>query len=135
MAEEVPSGGLLRQLALALKNERVKRNLSIDDIGSLVNISAAHIEKLETGDFSFLPPLYVFSYLKKYAIELGIGDESLLAQCRKELRIPDLPHLNRATPDPDAVTVAGRRKVRRMLLAASAVLMLLLAAALLTHAF
>lgn len=95
MADEVSPGGSLARLVNDLKNERVKRHLSIDDISRIVNISAAHIEKVEASDFSFLPPLYVFSILKKYAGELGAGDEQLLAQCRLELQMPDLPVLSR----------------------------------------
>ncbi|NTU57316.1 MAG: helix-turn-helix domain-containing protein [Chlorobiaceae bacterium] len=88
MAEETLGSGSLEQLVRALKNARVERNLSIDEIGRLVKMPSTHIERLEEGDFSFLPPLYVFSFIRKYAAELGIGDEAMFRQCREELGIP-----------------------------------------------
>ncbi len=134
MANEVGSGGSLELLTLELKNERVKRQLSIEEIGRLVNISAAHIEKLEEGDFSFLPPLYVFCYLKKYAVELGVGDEELLARCRSELQAPDVPFLihSSATECDDELVPP---KSRRTLAITSVIFLLLLAAAILARAF
>jgi cytoskeleton protein RodZ len=134
MANEVFSGGSLGQLTLELKNERVKRNLSIEEIGRLVNISTAHIEKLEEGDFSFLPPLYVFSYLKKYAVELGIDDEELLARCRTELQAPHVPFLNQV-PASDIAEEPVPPKGRRNLVITAVFILLLLAAALLARAF
>lgn len=93
MTDEVSPGGSLAQLVRKLKNERLNRQLSIEEMSQIVNFSAAHIEKVEAGDFTFLPPLYVFSFLRKYAAELGVGDEQLLAQCRNELNAPDRPSL------------------------------------------
>lgn len=93
MADEVSPGGALDRLLQELKNERIKRHMSIDDMSRFVNVSSSHIEKLEAGDFSFLPPLYVFSIVKKYAGEVGIGDEQLLALCRAELHTPAIPAL------------------------------------------
>jgi cytoskeletal protein RodZ len=88
MADETLAGCSLEQLVRALKNAREQRSLTIDEIGRLVKIRSIHIEKLEEGDFSFLPPLYVFSYIRKYADELGVGNEAQLEQCRRELGIP-----------------------------------------------
>jgi len=98
MADDVPSGGSLERLAQELKNERISRGLSVDDMSRIVNISTPHIEKVESGDFSFLPPLYVFAILRKYASELGMDDEQMLARCRNELQAPDLPTLVYAPP-------------------------------------
>jgi cytoskeletal protein RodZ len=134
MAEEAPSRDALGTLALELKNERVRRNLSVDEIGRLVNISTTHIEKIEGGDFTFLPPLYAFSYLRKYAGELGIGDESLLAACRKQLQTPAAPAFNPG-PDVENSGDSGSPTTRRMLLLASAALLLLIAAFLISRAF
>ena len=88
MADETLTGGSLELLLRALKNARLQRSLSIDEIGRLVKIRSSYIEKLEEGDFSFLPPLYVFSYIRKYADELGVGNEEQFKKCREELGIP-----------------------------------------------
>jgi cytoskeletal protein RodZ len=88
MPDETLDRSSLGRLVRALRQERVQRSFSVDDIGRFINIRSTHIEKLEEGDFSFLPPLYVFSYLKKYANELGVGDDTLLEACRNELQVP-----------------------------------------------
>lgn len=87
MPEETLDRSSLERLVRALKQARVQRSLSVDEIARLIKIRSAHIEKIEEGDFTFLPPLYVHSYLKKYAVELGVGDDALLDSCRKELGI------------------------------------------------
>jgi cytoskeletal protein RodZ len=84
-------------MARELKNARVRRNLSIDEISKLVKISSKHIEKIEEGDFTFLPPLYVYSYIRKYAGELGLDNQELLDQCRSDLQIPNESILKRDT--------------------------------------
>ncbi|NTV02906.1 MAG: helix-turn-helix domain-containing protein [Chlorobiaceae bacterium] len=134
MADETPSGGPLVQLALALKSERVRRALSIEDIGRLVNISSSHIEKLENGEFTYLPPLYVFAYLRKYASELGVGDESLLAGCRQELQLPESARFDTASSH-EQPGRPGRKVGRRKLLVISAIVLLLLSLLLLARFF
>ena len=87
MPDEPLDRSSLERLAGALRQARVQRSLSVDEVARLIKIRSAHIEKIEEGDFTFLPPLYVHSYLKKYAAELGVGDDALLDSCRKELGI------------------------------------------------
>jgi len=98
MPDENPTQSALEQLARSLRQARLQRDLSVDDIGRLVNIRSAHIEKLEAGDFSFLPPLYVYSHLRKYAEALGVGSNEELELCRKELGTPDTSFSAKAVP-------------------------------------
>jgi cytoskeletal protein RodZ len=127
MADETLAGGSLEQLVRALQSARVQRSLSIDDISRLVKIRSTHIEKLEEGDFSFLPPLYVFSYIRKYADELGIGNEAQFEQCRRELGIPGTRFASKpiaATPTEGAGDSSSRTggKGRKVLVIAAAVI-------------
>lgn len=93
MANENRHSAALEQMARELKNARVKRNMNVEEVSKLVKIHQNHIEKLEEGNFSFLPPIYVFAYIKGYARELGIENEELLEQCRNDLQIPNEPLL------------------------------------------
>ncbi|NTW55059.1 MAG: helix-turn-helix domain-containing protein [Chlorobaculum sp.] len=102
MPEETLDRSSLERLVRALRQARVQKALSVEDISRLINIRETHIEKIEEGDFTFVPPLYVFSYLKKYAAELGIGDDALLEASRNELGIP-VSRLS-ARPPAQAVT-------------------------------
>ena len=75
----------LDQLATALKQARERRNLSLDEVSRHVGISRAFIEKIESGDFGFLPGVYVFAYVKEYASLLGIGNEETFQRFREAL--------------------------------------------------
>lgn len=85
MADEKHQGSSLGLLAHELKKARIERELSIEEVSRMVQIPAGHIQKIEEGDYSFLPAIYVFSFIKKYADDLGVGDEMLLEECRREL--------------------------------------------------
>ncbi|MCF8215452.1 MAG: helix-turn-helix domain-containing protein [Chlorobium sp.] len=72
----------LEQLASALKHAREQRNLSLDEVSRHVGINRAYIEKIESGDFTFLPGVYVLAYIKEYAGLLDIGNEETFRQIR-----------------------------------------------------
>lgn len=135
MSDETHPTGSLGQLALVLRNERVRRGLSIEDISRLVSISASHIEKLENGDFSYLPPLYVFAYLRKYASEVGVLDESLLANCRSELLLPETARIEAATSQETDSNAKRSGWGRKLLIVVSASVILLLAIYFFTRGF
>jgi cytoskeletal protein RodZ len=102
MPDEIVSASALGQLVRALRDARIRRDLSVDEIGRLVKIRSVHIDKLEEGDFTFLPPLYLFSCLCQYARELGVGSDLLLEECRRELGIADTRFSMHPFPEPDA---------------------------------
>ena len=126
MADETLSGGSLEQLVRALKSAREQRSLTIEEIGRLVRIRSIHIEKLEEGDFSFLPPLYVFSYIRKYADELGVGNEVQFEQCRRELGIPGAHFTARPAAAAGSSPATGGRG-RKVLVIVAAVVILVIA--------
>lgn len=140
MPDETLERSSLERLVRALKQARLQKSLSVDEISRLIKIRSVHIEKLEEGDFTFLPPLYVLSYLKKYAAELGVGDDALLDACRKELGIAAS---NFSIPPPATVVMEGHResapavqsKGRRRLIVITAAVVIILAALVLLFLF
>jgi cytoskeletal protein RodZ len=132
MPDETLDRSTLERLAGALKQARVQKSLSVDEISRLIKIRSAHIEKLEEGDFTFLPPLYVHSYLKKYAAELGVGDDALLDSCRKELgiaasnfSIPPPAQVVSDNPRESGAAPKGKGRGRLIVVAAVAVALLI----------
>ncbi len=87
MTEKVSVSKALELMARELKNVRIKRELSLEDVSQLVKIQKNYLEKIEEGDFSFLPRAYIFTYIKEYAQEMGIHNDETLEQCRKELQM------------------------------------------------
>ncbi|AAM73215.1 MAG TPA: helix-turn-helix domain-containing protein [Chlorobaculum sp.] len=132
MPDETLDRSSLERLVRALKQARVQRALSVDEISRLVKIRTVHIERLEEGDFSFLPPLYIYSYLKKYAAELGVGDDALLDACRNELGVSAsnfsiLPPAQVVTESPRESASEPRGKTRRWPVVAAVAAALILA--------
>jgi cytoskeleton protein RodZ len=87
MTEKVSGSKALELMARELKNVRIKRELTLEDVSQLVKIQKNYLEKIEDGDFSFLPRVYIFAYIKEYAQEMGIRNDETLEQCRKELQM------------------------------------------------
>ena len=52
----------MNSFASKLKEERNKANLSIEEVAEKTKIRPHLITKLEKGDFSFLPPVYIASF-------------------------------------------------------------------------
>lgn len=87
------------QLASELQQARVRKNLSIDDVSRQVGISRMYIENIEAGNFTFMPGVYVFAYIKEYAAVLGVGSPETIERCREmvlgrkgaRISAPDIP--------------------------------------------
>ncbi len=87
MTEQVSSSTALELLSRELKNARIEKNLSLEDVSRLTSVQKNHLEKIEEGDFSFLPKAYVFTYIKAYALMMGAGNDDTFEQCKKELQL------------------------------------------------
>jgi cytoskeletal protein RodZ len=91
MTDKVSSSTVLELIARDLKQARIERNFSLDDISRQITIQKSYLEKIEEGDFSFLSRAYVFAYIKSYAQHLGVGNDELLEQCRQGLQLSGAP--------------------------------------------
>lgn len=131
MPDENPTRSALEQLARALRSARLQRDLTIEEAGRLVKIRSAYIEKLEAADFSFLPPLYAYSHLRKYAGELGVGSKEQLEACREELGIPDTRFSTKPALADEPAGSGSKRTIVLIVAVASLVLALLALAVLL----
>jgi cytoskeletal protein RodZ len=61
-----------------LKSKREEAGLTIQQIASKTRIDKKYIELLEQGNFSFLPELYVKSFIREYAMIVGIDPEETI---------------------------------------------------------
>lgn len=140
MPDETLDRSSLERLVQALKQARVQKSLSVEEMSRLIKIRSYQIERLEKGDFEFLPPLYIYSHLKKYAEELGIGDNALLEACRKELGISapsfSVPPTAQVVMDnPKEPAPRPKGKSRRWLIVVATVAAVILAALALFYYF
>ena len=101
MTEKVSVSKSLEHMARELKNARMARELSLDEVSKRVTIQKSYLEKIEEGDFGFLPRVYIFTYIKEYAQEMGVGNDEILEQCKKDLQIY---RVTRSNVPPDTST-------------------------------
>lgn len=66
------------ELGAALRAERERRGLRIEDVADHLKISARHLRALEEGDGGSLPhPAYARGFIRSYAAYLGISSEEI----------------------------------------------------------
>ncbi len=83
-----------RDLAIGaeLRNARVQRGLTIEQVAQDTRISARFLRALEEDDFEALPaPVYVRGFLRSYANYLRIDSQPLLDELNAELESPSYP--------------------------------------------
>lgn len=68
------------EIAEALKKQREAQGLSIDDLFQRTRINPDFLRAIESAQFDVLPDTYVKLFIKKYAQEVGLNVEEILAQ-------------------------------------------------------
>jgi hypothetical protein len=70
----------------SLKNERVMRNISLEDISKFTKIKEHHLKAIEEERYELLPPaLYVKGFLKTYAKYLALDSKEIVLQYQNYL--------------------------------------------------
>jgi cytoskeletal protein RodZ len=78
----------------SLKNERMMRNISLEDISKFTKIKEHHLKAIEEERYELLPPaIYVKGFLKIYAKYLALDSKEILLQYQK--------YLESLTPPPE----------------------------------
>ena len=78
-----------------LKKLRVEKDIELSEVSTRTKISLEYLEAMESGDFTFLPYIYIRLFLKAYTVEIGAETEEVLQQLDhlmdKETLTNDLP--------------------------------------------
>lgn len=76
-----------RTIGEALKEERVKHRLRLEDLSRKTRIRIAYLEALEANQFELLPSAtFVKGYIKTYAQVFGFDHEPLIALLRRDYK-------------------------------------------------
>lgn len=101
----------LEELGAALRAEREKRGLSIEDVAGHLKIGARQLRALEEGDVSSLPHLaYTKGFIRSYSSYLGLAAEEV-SEALKTLNEPDEQAISQNVYLPDAA-LAPRRSFK-----------------------
>jgi len=102
-----------------LRESRLARGLSIEDIASVTKINPQYLHAVESGEYEVLPEPYIVLFIKAYAKEIGIDPEDAARRYRLFRTAEQLPKEKRRArrelaegetkADSGAETIAGPR--------------------------
>lgn len=67
---------MLEKFGQELKEAREKEGLSLQQVAAKTRIDIKFLEAMEEGNFAFLPDLYVKAFIKNYASNVGIDEDT-----------------------------------------------------------
>ncbi|GAA0134217.1 helix-turn-helix domain-containing protein [Paenibacillus sp. YSY-4.3] len=81
----------MSNLGQQLKEARLARGLSLDDVQDLTKIRKRYLEAIEAGDYKVLPgSFYVRAFIKTYAETVGVNADELLNEHRQDVPAPQV---------------------------------------------
>lgn len=69
---------MLNKFSEELKEARIKNELTLQQIAARTRIDLKFLENLETGNFAFLPELYIKAFIREYAKLVGLDEKIIL---------------------------------------------------------
>lgn len=96
----------MSDLGQQLKEARLAKGLTLDDIQEMTKIRKRYLEAIEAGDYKVLPgSFYVRAFIKTYAEAVGMDAEELLNEHRDQVPTP--------APEPTMEPVIQKRRSSR----------------------
>nr|WP_055108397.1 RodZ domain-containing protein [Paenibacillus ihumii] len=81
----------MSNLGQQLKEARLARGLSLDDVQDMTKIRKRYLEAIEAGDYKVLPgSFYVRAFIKTYAETVGVDADELLNEHRQDVPAPQV---------------------------------------------
>lgn len=97
---------VVSDLGQQLREARLARGLSLDDVQEMTKIRKRYLEAIEMGDYKVLPgSFYVRAFIKTYAETVGLDADELLAEHRQNVPSTD--------PEPTMEPVIQKRRSRQ----------------------
>ncbi len=74
----------MKDIGQEIQRARLAKGINLETIASHTHIQLAHLQKIEDGQFDFLPRPYVVAFIKTFAQNVGLNGESLVKRWREE---------------------------------------------------
>lgn len=68
----------LKSLGEEIARQRLEKGLTIPQLSARTKIAEGYLEKLEQGDFAFLPVVYIRAFIRAVASEIGLDPEVMM---------------------------------------------------------
>jgi len=75
---------IFKTLGEELARQRQEKELSIAQLAVRTKIAEGFLEKMEQGDFGFLPPVYVRAFIRSVSAEIGLDPEVMMRRFSDE---------------------------------------------------
>ncbi|HOC88223.1 MAG TPA: helix-turn-helix domain-containing protein [bacterium] len=75
---------IFKTLGEELARQRQEKELSIAQLAARTKIAEGFLEKMEQGDFGFLPPVYVRAFIRSVSAEIGLDPEVMMRRFSDE---------------------------------------------------
>lgn len=86
----------LAEIGQELRQARETRGRTLDELASQTHLKASHLRAIEEGDESSLPePVYIKSFIRKFAQAVGLPGEELANQYWETKPLPPVPEQKR----------------------------------------
>jgi cytoskeletal protein RodZ len=74
----------MKEIGAEIQNARLEKGIDLEEIVRHTHIQLAHLQKIENGQFDFLPRPYVTAFIKTYAQYVGLNGEALVSRWREQ---------------------------------------------------
>jgi len=73
----------MKDLGQEIQQARLAQGVTLEEIAGHTHIQLAHLQKIENGQFDFLPRPYVVAFIKTFAQHVGLSGETLVKHWRE----------------------------------------------------
>ncbi|WP_419961681.1 helix-turn-helix domain-containing protein [Psychrobacillus sp. BM2] len=106
----------MTELGARLKEARVAKGYSIDDLQEITKIQKRYLAGIEEGNYATMPgAFYVRAFIKQYAEAVGLNGDELLETYKLEIPSPSNEEITKSIPaTPSRRTLGGRSSSKLM---------------------
>jgi len=74
----------MREIGEEIQRARLNKGVNLEEIVTHTHIQLAHLQKIENGQFDFLPRPYVTAFIKTFAQYVGLNGEALVIRWHEQ---------------------------------------------------
>lgn len=74
----------MKEIGVKIQQARLAKSIQLEEIVHHTHIHLSHLQKIENGQFDFLPRPYVTAFIKTFAQYVGLDGEALIRQWREK---------------------------------------------------
>ncbi len=92
----------MKEIGVEIQHARLAKSLTLEEISHQTHIQLTHLQKIENGQFDFLPRPYVVAFIKTFAHQVGLNGEALINRWREaeQAETLQLRQAQEAEPEP-----------------------------------